>query len=159
VDAVIGTGPHDCYGKLIWHRSPCQGSYLSRQHAIECRAWRWWNPGGEDELVRAGADGLLINEDLIDPVHDRSCQRRECAPSTEPDASSFREGINFQQRLFCDLHLSNPRCVISSTMLSRRDNISSRPVDRIRAFFARLLCSSMTLMQFCLTTSSGYWLL
>ena len=111
----------------------------------------------EDELIRS-ADGLLINEYLIDPVHDGSCQGCECAPSTEPDATSFREGINFQQRLFCDLHLSNPRRVISSTMLSRRDNISSRPVDRKRAFFARLLCSSMTLIQFCLTTSSGYLL-
>ena len=93
----------------------------------------------EYELIRAGADGFFVGKDLIHPVHDRLCQRGRRATGFKQDAGPVCRGKNCQQRLSCNLHLCNPRQAISSTMLSRRDLISSLAEDPDRALLASVL--------------------
>ena len=83
--------------------------------------------------------GFSSGEDLIDPVHDRLCQWGSRAAGFKLDAGSISRGVNLQQRLSCNLHLCSPRQVISSTMLSRRDLMSSLAEDSYRAFLASAL--------------------
>ena len=53
MDAVVGAGFHDGYGELIGHGASYHGPYLGGQHAVEGQARCRWNPGREDELIRA----------------------------------------------------------------------------------------------------------
>ena len=127
------------YGELIGHWPSYHGPDLGGQHAVEGQARSRRNPGGEYELIRAGADRFFVGEDLIDPVYDRLCQWGRRAAGFKLDAGSISRGVNFQQRLSCNLHLCNPRQVISSTMLSRRDLMSSLAEDSDRALLALAL--------------------
>ncbi len=147
VDAVVGAGLHHPYGELIRNRPTGEGGNLGGEHSLEGQAWCGRNPGGEDESVRSGGDGLLISENSVHPLQNRTGQRSSRPPPLQTDDAILLEGLDSQQRLLGDLHLLSPPQVISSTMLSRRRSMGSFPEECLRASLAERLCSSMTLMH------------
>ena len=155
MDAVVGAGLHHPYGKLIRNRPAGEGCNLGGEHSLEGQAWRRRNPGGEDEFVRTGGNGLLIGENSVHSLQNRPGQRSRRTPSLQTDAAFLLKGLDSQQRLLGDLHLLSPQWVISSTMLSRRRSIIACPEECLRASFAEQLCSSMILMHIC--AAASFW--